>query len=212
MITIQNAIEQIVTRDIDARIALERGYMNYSKYARLIQKEVEELSKKKVTRESIVITLSRMKKAKATAGLNSIPETIEIKNITTKSPLTELSYQKTPQILTRLEDFFTTIKPENDDFLVLTYSTGDITITASNRLIPAIKKYFKQKPTLDKPGLAALSLSIQTHYYDSPGVTYTFLKRIAAQNITLAETITSYNEITFTFEQKHLGTIVELFS
>ena len=59
---------------------------------------------------------------------------------------------------------------------------------------------------------AALSLSIQTHYYDSPGVTYTFLKRIAAQNITLAETITSYNEITFTFEQQHLGTIVELFS
>ncbi|MFM2383683.1 MAG: hypothetical protein RIQ72_255 [Candidatus Parcubacteria bacterium] len=209
MIKIQDIVANIVRNEPEAYYALSQGYMNFSAYAAYIHPKVEKMCKKKVLKQSIVVALSRL--ADKTTKAKSLIRTIDIDDITIKTPLTELVFMKTDAILKNISSLYRRANITKDEFLTLTQSTSEVSIICSDRIVPIVKKLFSDAPILLHSHLASIGLSLNKRYYHEPNVTYSLLHKIAQKRIVLAETITTHTEIIFVFNTKDLETIVSLF-
>lgn len=210
MIKIQDVVRDIVYAEEEALYSLAKGYMNLSAYAKIIRNEVEEKTKKDVKVSGIVVALSRVQKT--LNKINPLVQDIKINNITTKSPLSEIVFEKTPVILSRLSSLYEKVKTNSDDFLTMTLSTSEITVICSDKIKDQVLKHFKEKPRMIEAGLASLGISIDPKYYPMPNITFSLIRRIAKKRIPLAETITTHTEIIFVFPQKSLSEVLGLFS
>jgi hypothetical protein len=206
---IQDAVRDIVMTDEEALYALAKGYMNLSAYSKLIRSKVEEATMKDVENTGIVVALSRLQRE--LDSVHPLIEDVPIKNITSKSPVCEIVFEKTRPILKALSSFYADVKTGNDDFLTMTLSTSDVTIICSERLQKEVLEHFKEKPLLKTRGLAALGLTFDPRYYNVPNVGYSLLRRIAKKRILLAEVLSTHNELIFVFDQKRLAEVVSLF-
>ncbi len=209
MIKIQDVVRDIVYGDEEALYALSKGFMNLSAYAKQIRKKVEDRSKKDVQTPGIVVALSRVQKN--LKNIHPLVQDIKLNNITTKSPLSEIVFEKTPFVLSKLSSLYEKVKTSSDDFLTMTLSTNEITVICSSRLKENILKHFKEKPLMIESGLASIGLSIDPKYYPLPNITFSLIRRIAQKRIVLAETITTHAEIIFVFNQKDLPEMMTLF-
>lgn len=209
MLKIHDAVKDTLYQNEEALFALSHGFMNLSAYAKQIEKIVEQKTLKKVGSAAIIVALSRIKTT--LKKTDPLTQDIKINNITTKSPLSEIVFQKTPQLLKKLSSLYEKVKTGNDDFLTMTLSTNEITVICSDRIKPQILKHFQDKPLMTQSGLAAIGLSLDPKYYHMPNITFTLLRRIAQKRILLAETITTHTEIIFVFQEQDLSQIISLF-
>ncbi len=207
---IQDTVRDILYDDEEALYALSKRYMNLSAYAKLIQKAVAEKTAKDVEVSGIVVALSRLQKE--TAGTHPLVQHIVINNITTKSPLCEIVFEKSPPLLSKLSSFYTMLKAGSDDLLSVNLSSNEMTVICSERLQEKVMAHFAEKPRLITGKLASVGLSLDPRYYKLPNITYSLIRRIARKKIVLAETITTHTEIIFVFDQKYLAEVVSLFS
>ncbi len=198
-----------VTADEEALYALAAGFMNLSAYAKRIKKVVEFKTKKDVEIPGIVVALSRVKKE--LKNIHPLIQKVKINNITTKSPLSELVFEKSDSVLSKLSSLYKNVKTGNDDFLTMALSTNEITIICSDRLKTAVLKVLGSKPRMIQDKLAALGLTFDPKYYELPNVTYSLSRPIAQKKIVLAETITTHTEIIYVFHQKDMSRMIELF-
>jgi hypothetical protein len=210
MIKIQDVVKNIVLEDEDFLLALNQGYANLSAYAKKIQKNVEQKAKKEVKVSGIVVSLSRI--SSNIKNIQPLVYDIKINNITTKSPLSEIVYEKNSNSLSKLTSLYTKIKKGADDFFTMTLSTNEITVICSDKIRLEIEKKILEKPLMKEEGLACVGISLDPKYYYLPNITFSLIRRIAKKHIPLAETITTRTEIIFVFQKKYLGEIVDLFS
>ena len=93
MIKIQPIVRDIVLGEPEAYLSLTEGYMNMSSYAYRIRPAVESHTKKEVTIASLVVTLSRLRKEFKKG--KPLIQAVDVTNITTKLPLSEIVYENT---------------------------------------------------------------------------------------------------------------------
>lgn len=209
MIKIQDTVREIILADEEALYALTRGYMNLSAYAKQIRKTVEARTRKTVESAGIVVSLSRVQKEMK--QIHPLLQDVKINNITTKSPLSELVFEKTALILGKLPTLYKKLKTNNDDFLTITLSTNEITVICSDRIKAIVLEELGDKPNLIQPKLASIGLSFDSKYYNMPNIAYSLLRKVARKRIVLAETITTHSEIIFVFHHKDLPEMMQLF-
>ena len=209
MIKINEIVENILYSEEEALYSLSQKFMNLSAYAKRIRKEVERQTKKSVKSTSIVVALSRIQKQMK--KVHPLIQDIKINNITAKSPLSEIVFEKTPTTINKYSQLYEKVKTTSDDFLTITLSTSEITIICSDRIKQSILNHFKETPIMIEAGLASIGISIDPKYYPMPNITYSLIRRIATKKIPLAETITTHAEIIFVFHQKDLSEILSLF-
>ncbi len=209
MKTIQDSVHQLIYNDEEALYALAKGYMNLSAYADIIHTQVETETMKDVKTPSIVVALSRIQKT--IGAVHPLVENVELKNITTKSPLSEIVFEKTEVLLDELPAFYEKVRAGSDDFLSTILSTTEITMLCSDRIRKEVLFHFKQKPKVITGNLASIGLSIDEKYYPMSNITFSLLRKIAEKHIPLAETVTTHAEIIFVFDKQYLAEIVGLF-
>lgn len=209
MIKIQDVVRDIVYSDEGALYALSKGFMNLSAYAKQIRQKVEDEAMKEVVVPGIVVSLSRIQKE--LGQVNPLVVDVAINNITTKSPLSEIVFEKKSSVLDKLSSLYKKIKTTNDDFFTIILSTSEVTVICSDRIKETVLKHLEDKPVLIQPKLSAICISFDPKYYELPNITYSLIRKIAQKRITLAETITTHTEIIFVFNQKDLPQILSLF-
>ncbi len=207
---IQDVVREIVFSDEDFLSAIANGYANLSAYAKKIQKTVERKSKKEVKTSGIVVALSRI--STQIKSRHPLIEDVKIDTISTKSPLTEIVYEKNSNSISKLTSIYNKVRNGTDDFFTMTLSTNEITVICSDKIRFEIEKKLAETPLMKEEGLACIGLSLDPKYYYLPNITFSLIRRIARKRIPLAETITTRTEIIFVFNKKYLGDIVDLFS
>lgn len=210
MIKIHDVVREIVYSDEDFLAALAKGYANLSAYAKQIQNTVERKAKKVVKTSGIVVALSRI--STELTSRHPLIEEVQIGNITTKSPLTEIVYAKNANSIAKLTSIYGKVRNTTDDFFTMTLSTNEITVICSDKIRFDIEKKVGDVPLLKETGLACIGLSLDPKYYYQPNITFSLIRRIARKRIPLAETITTRTEIIFVFNKKYLGEIVDVFN
>ena len=210
MISVQSVVKDIVNSDEEALMALSRGYMNLSGYAKQIQKSVEHKSKKGVHIPSIIMALSRIQKSIGKKHPLVVP--VEVDFITTKLPLAEIAYDKSSSLMKELKGLYESVSIDNNDFLSMTIGTREITIICSEYILQKTLKKFKEQPKKIERDLAGLFISFSESYYEKPNVTFSMIRKFAVEKIPLAETISTYTEIVFVFKQEYLSRALDVFS
>ncbi len=212
MISIQSAVEKIIKEDAEAYIALKRGIINFSQYAYDIHGKIEKICKKEVKHGSIVIALTRIESSKKHGLMKTYAPIIKIDNITTKLPVVEIVYDKTPKTLAKLSQILDLKETKLDDFFVMTLGTKEITIICSQNIISSVKKVFNEQSKIEQNNLVAIGLSFSEEYYKLPNITFSLIRELALKEIVIAETVSSYTEVIFICHQKDLNNILESFT
>lgn len=206
MISIRDAVEKSLNKDLEAKNSLARGILNLSSYARSIQKSVENYSKKQVSIQSIVVTLSRLeKKNKAYNYLPNIP----IKQLSVHTPIVQIVFPKNQNTLDSLFVAIKKIRENGDSFFSFSTSTQDIAIIVSQNLEQEIVSAFSEKPKVFKKNLSAVSIRFNEELVEESNVGLSILHKISLRNIVLDAGITTYNEFTLVFESKFLNSAIE---
>jgi len=203
MLKISEAVKDIVSSSEIPLTALAKGYLNLSAYAKSIKGEVEEKAKKPVRTGSIIIALSRLKKSlKVLPPL--LPE-VTIEDLSVKSGLVEIAFDKTKKHLDRLSKLYTDKDFKATEFFTVTQGTGDISIIALERARPHILRIFKSlKPKAAIPNLVSITIRFSESYIKVPNVIYKVLRMLAVKRINVVELVSSYTELTFILEQCNL--------
>lgn len=210
MIKIQPIVRDIVLGELEAVFALTNGYMNMSSYAHHIKPKVEALTKKQVTITSLVVSLSRLRK-EFKKGKPLIHD-VAIKNITTKLPLSELSYENTGKFVERLESFHKNISISQEDFFTITIGTTEIDIICSSNLENKVLKHFDIKPKIINHGLAGIGVSYGPEVFNTPNVFFSLLSITARARINIEELVSTPTELIFIVAEKDFSKTVALFS
>jgi len=210
MIKIQTVVREMVMGEIEAYSALTNGYMNMSSYAYRIRPAVEALTKKQVTINGLVVSLSRLRKElKKEKPL--MPE-VAITNITNKLPLTEIVYENTDTSIAKLELFHKKIPLAREDFFTTTIGTKELNIVCSSSIANKVLKYFSAKPKFIIGKLAAVGISFDPKHLYVVNTLFSLISVTARARINIAEIVSTYTELIFIVEEKDFGKTVSLFS
>mgnify|MGYP001559248859 FL=1 len=203
-------MRDIIMGEMEAYFALGNGYMNMSSYAYQIKPKVEIMTKKQVTINSLVVSLSRLRKEfiKERPLIQDIP----ITNITTKLPLTEIVYENTDNSIARLESFHKKISVTREDFFTTTVSTTELNVICSSNIAKKVLKHFGMKPKFATDNLAAVGISFNPAQFDIPNTFFSLISVLARTRINIAEIVSTYTELIFIVAEKDFGRTVALFS
>lgn len=208
MITIAQATAQFLYDDEIAREALVRGVLNLSSYAKQLQPQIEERLYKNVQVGSIVTALSRLT---AIAGkVTPLKATVHIEDMSIKSPLCELTYEKTVEVcraITRLGTRYS-----GRGFFTSTQGMGEITLIAAQEYKEEIVKLVSATPKGLYDNLAAITVRFrEDQYIEVPNMIYTLVSALAVRRINLIEIVSTYTEISFIVRQADMNQVVEVF-
>lgn len=209
MIKISDVVADILYSSEVALSAFHDGYLNLSAYAASICPDVEARAKKPVRVGSIVVALSRLKKSTGkkdkTHKRTSLLPDVAIENLSVKSGLAEIAFDRTAANLARLRELYRDPAISTGDFFMVTQGTGEITIIALDTVLPHIARVMR--PGMAKAeirNLVGLTARFDPKYLAIPNVIFTFVRRLALKRINIAEIVSTYTELTFIIDQKDL--------
>ncbi len=210
MLKIQPIVEEIILGELEAFVALTNGYMNMSSYAHKIKPEVEARTKKSVKITSLVVSLSRL--GKEFKKQKPLIQDVDIWNITTKLPLSEVVYENTTASIAKLESFHKKISISREEFFTTTIGTAELTIVCSSSIEKQVLKHFGTKPKFSVNGLAAVGVSFSPEQLKIPNTIFSLISVIARARINIAEIVSTYTELIFIVAEKDFSKTVALFS
>lgn len=210
MIKIQPIVREIVLGEVEAYAALTNGYMNMSSYAYHIRPSVEALTKKQVTINGLVVALSRLRKEFKKE--KPLVQEVDITNITTKLPLSEIVYENTDTAILKLESFHKKIRITREDFFTTTVSTTELNIICSSSVAVKVLRHFNTPPKFKTTGLAAIGISFNPKHLSIPNTMFSLVLVIAKARINIIELVSTYTELIFIVAEKDFGKTVALFS
>jgi|GEM_PF-337098 len=206
MIKISDVVREILYSSEIALSAFNDGYLNLSAYAASIRPAVEARAKKPVKIGSIVVALSRLKKSEGKAAKRkSLLPDVAIEDLSVKSGLAEIAFDRTAANLGRLRELYRDPAISTGDFFMVTQGTGEITIIALDTALPHISRVMRPgraKATIRN--LVGLTARFDPKYLAIPNVIFTFVRRLALKRINIAEIVSTYTELTFIIDQKDL--------
>jgi len=210
MKNIQTAVNEIIAKDMEARLVLARGYMNMSSFAGHIKLEVEDLTKKEVSLNAVVVSLSRLRDELKRE--KPLLQDVVISNITTKLPLTEIIYENTAETIKKLESFHQKVSLRRDDFFTATVGTAELNIVCSSIIASSVLNHFGSKLKFMTGNLAAVGISFDPKYFKVPNTLFSLISVVARAGINIAEIVSTYTELIVVVEEKDFGQTVSLFS
>lgn len=194
MLKVTDAVEEILKEEYIAFAALQQDHLNLSAFARSIQPEVERLTKKSVQLGTIVTAISRMQRPVRESGV--IVPKVAIDDISVKSGLVELAFEKTQETQRALQ-VFSRRKIGSAEFFAVTQGQAEISLIAPAKWVASIHTAFKQHPILTLDSLSSLTIRFSSKYITQPNVLFSLLSKFAAQKIVVVELISTFTEVSF---------------
>ena len=208
MYSVTDYVRQIIdSKPIFAEM-LSKNYLNLSNFADDIIPDIESLSYKKITKNSVVMALSRIKEE------IKVENNIEFKvnDISVKYPLSEINYPIPLQFCTdEISSIYEEFGAIDNHFLNIVSGNSETTIFVNSKLKGKIFETFKkQKHNLELDNLASVSLKFSAEYFEVMGITYEVLRAMAWNKINLIEVVSTYTEITLIIRQKDTQKLIDI--
>lgn len=205
MIKISEIVYEIIQGDEIALETLRMGLLNLSAYAQKIQPQISKRLYKTVSKGTIVTSLSRMK-----SRLTDVPSLfseVKIKDMSIKSPLVEISYEKTAKLIKQASKLeLKTL----DNYYAIVYGVGEISLIIQQNLKKIIINHFRTKPKNISSNLVAITVRFnKEEYLQIPNVIYTLLGALARQRINIIEIVSTFTEISFIVKDKDMKRTVD---
>lgn len=201
MLKISDAVKQVLHHSDVALLALNKGWLNLSAYAESIQPKIEGLCKKPVKTGSIVVALSRYKTQIDTQ--EPILPDIILEELTIKSNLVAVTYDKTGKTLQNLVKLYQRKHFEPKDYLSITQGVSEVSIIIEeHNLKKVLDIYVHRQPKDLMKNLVSLTLHVSPEYIHTPNTFYALARRFALSKINIVDVISTFTEMSFIIEEK----------
>jgi aspartokinase len=203
MITVADAIKEILNKTDFAEESLQNGVLNISAFARIIHPKVEELTKKEVSIASINMSLVRY--AKTIQKHTIEKKDLQIFNIITRGALVEYCYTKSNDTLDALSALQRSNVAVRSQFFTSTVGITELAIVTEATIQDKIAAYFTPlEPKIVITDLASLTLQVGIDTIDLPGQSLAVIKELARHDISIVEYVTSPTELNIIVRAKDI--------
>ena len=199
---VPDTVRDLLLQDEVAFEALRRGVLNLSAYAQSILPQVEAVTWKTVKPATIVVALSRM--ADEVKQLPSTRNQLRLDDVSIKSPLTVLSFEKTEQNIDHLRQLNKQLHNNPNQFIVATQGSREITIIMPGEYESKVRQLFDHPPKAHFSHMVGVTVSFSEKYLAVPNIIYTILSVLAVHHINIIEIVSTYTELTIIIDQKEM--------
>lgn len=207
MIKIAQIVEDLLGQDELASESLRAKLLNLSAYAEQLRPTIESRLFKTVKKGSIVTALSRI--ASDVDKLQPLRARVHIEDMSIKSPLNEITYEKTKEISKKIQSLGT--KYFSNGFFTSTQGIGEITLIISNTIKNEVKDLIGTKPKAEYDNLSAVTVRFnEQEYIEIPNMIYTLVSVLAHKRINIIEVVSTFTEISFIVRQSDLKMTVDV--
>ncbi len=204
MISIKDALGEIIQGQPFIEEGLSRGIINYSAYAREIRPEIEKKLYKSVKEGAIVMALKRISERLSNSKIRPYSK-FNLTNLTVRSNLTELTFNNSDSLIDKQRELFNQLSKEKDVFCAVSQGIRETTFISDFKAKTVIEKIFSSEIMLSViKNLSSITIHLPKEIVETPGVYYQILKMLAWEKINVVEVISTYTELTIVFEDKNV--------
>lgn len=199
MISISDAVYDIVKHSPYLTEALSEQIVNLSSLARKIHNQVENKVKKDINDGAIIAALKRIGE-KLNHKFKKVKIISNLGDMTVRSNITEYTYSNTETLLKKFQELFLNIGSKKEIFLNLSQGVTESTIIASGNIEKEIQQVFKNETlTMKLENLSSISMKLPQDTVDNPGAYYSILKLFALEGINMVEMVSTFSEVSLIF-------------
>ncbi len=202
MISVSDALTEIIKSYPLIEEGLSRGIINYSAFAREIKPQIEKRLYKSVKEGAIVMALKRISENLA-KNRSKKARPVNLTDLTVRSNLCELTFQNSDTLPDKTGTLFSKISNEKDILCTLSEGVRETTFIISSEIASKTKEIFKEETLIAQiNNLSSISIRLPKEIVYIPGVYYQILKILAWENINIIEVLSTYTELTVIVESK----------
>lgn len=202
MISISDALNEIIQTRPFIEEGLSRGIINYSAFAREVHPEIEKRLYKDIKEGAIVMALKRLSERLIKSKIKQKVR-LNLTNLTVRSNLTEFTFLNSESLADKQRELFNKTAEEKDVFCAVSQGVRETTFIASSEAALAIERIFSSQSLVAKIGnLSSITIHLPKEVVYIPGVYYQVLKMLAFENINMIEVLSTYTELTVIVDNK----------
>jgi hypothetical protein len=182
--------------------ALSRDIINFSALAKDLNPTISELLRKPVKDGAITMALRRYQPPVDIENSNRLKSVFKnLGDITVRSKLSDFTFQNSKTLINSHSKVLEKIHKNNQLFYAFTRGIFESNIIISSSEKDSIFGVFKKETLLGlKDSLSAISINLPEGNSKIVGLYYQIFKRLAWENVTLYEVISTTNEFTILVE------------
>ena len=198
MLTIPNAVEEVIKKKPFLESALVEGLINLSALARQLKPDIEKKVGKEVNDSAVIMALNRLVPRLELMSAMKFKKVVEnIGDIIVRSNLADIAFANSPTLFEKQAILLDRVRSMKDVFCTFSQGIYETTLVVSNSIIGLVQDIFKDETLIAKTdNLSSITVKLPSDNTACPGVYYYIFKELAWDNINITEVISTTNEFT----------------
>jgi len=202
MKTIASCVQEIIVSSPFLEEGLSREIINFSALAKDLNEPISKMLRKPVKDGAIMMALRRFQQPLNFENKNRLQKIFnQLGDITVRSNLSDFTFQNSKTLIESHSKILDRIGANNQIFYAFTRGMFESNIIISTSEKESILKIFKNETQIGlQDKLSAISIYLPNGNSKIVGLYYQIFKRLAWENITLYEVVSTTNEFTVVVE------------
>ena len=198
MLTIPNAVEEVIKKKPFLEGALVEGLINLSSLARQLKPEIEKKVGRTVNDSAVIMALNRLVPRLELMSAMKFKKVVEnIGDIIVRSNLADYAFVNSPSLYEKQAVLLDRVRNMKDVFCTFSQGIYETTLVVSSSIVDIVDEIFVTETNIAKTiNLSSITVKLPTENAICPGVYYYIFKELAWDNINIAEVISTTNEFT----------------
>lgn len=198
MLTIPNAVEEVIKKKPFLEGALVEGLINLSALARKLKPEIEKKVGKEVNDSAVIMALNRLVPRLELMSAMKFKKVIEnIGDVIVRSNLADFTFANSQTLYEKQSTLLNKIQTMKDVFCTFSQGIHETTLVVSSSIVHLVEEIFADEKQMALTyDLSSITVKLPTENSICPGVYYYIFKELAWDNINISEVISTTNEFT----------------
>lgn len=203
MVTVSHLVRKIVSENPFLAEAVSKELISHGNFAEQIKTEIEKELGKKVKESAIVMALRRYAE-----DLHSFDKKIKRFSfkgeIIMRTSIIDFNVVKSNILLNKIKNIYNLVDFDKGDTLNIILGSNEVSIVTNEKYREKLTNFLKGEKILSKEfNLVALTIIFDTKdFFDTPGVIFSAIRKLAWEQINLFEIISTMTELTFILNKK----------
>ena len=198
MITIPNAVEEVIKKKPFLESALVEGLINLSALARQLKPDIEKKVGKEVNDSAVIMALNRLVPRLELMSTMKFKKVVEnIGDIIVRSNLADIAFANSNTLFEKQAILLDRVRTMKDVFCTFSQGIYETTLVVSNSILGLVLEIFTEETLIAQTdNLSSITVKLPVENTICPGVYYYIFKELAWDNINITEVISTTNEFT----------------
>lgn len=203
MVTISHLVKKAVNENSFLLEAMGKELISHGSLAEQLKPEIERELGKKVKDSAIVMALRRYEEE--LQGYDKKIKRFSFKGeIIMRTNIIDFNVVKSNNLLSKIKNIYNLVDFEKGDTLNIILGSNEVSIVTNEKYREKLVDFLKGEKIISKEfGLVALTIIFDSKdFFDTPGVIFSAIRKLAWEQINLFEIISTMTELTFILSKK----------